>query len=139
MYDDPKELLVPGTILPAGNFLLLQSDFLSQIRQASVGIPVPPGITLVPKEGLLWRGDQIFVPENVRVNVLKLLHDLPLAVHFGIYKNLVWYDVPSGGQIWKDSVKDMCTHVLSVHGVRLQEAELGVYSNICLFLIGLGK
>lgn len=29
MYEDPKDLSVPDTILPAGNFLLLQTDLLS--------------------------------------------------------------------------------------------------------------
>lgn len=105
MYYDPKEPSVPDTILSAGNFLLLQMDLLSQIKQALAGISCPPGIILVSKEGLLWREDQIFVPENVQVTVLKLLHDHPLADHLGIYKTL---DLVRRTFWWPD-LKEFCT------------------------------
>lgn len=88
MYDDPKEPSIPDTILSAGNFLVLQMDLLTQIKQASVGVSCSSGITLVPKERLLWWEDQIFLPENVEVTVLKLLNDHLLAGHFGIHKTL---------------------------------------------------
>lgn len=69
-----------------GNFLLLQTDLLSQIKQASVDIPRPHGITLVPKEGLLWQEDKIFVPNSLFI--LNIFHDHPLACHFGSQKTL---------------------------------------------------
>lgn len=49
---------------------------------------VPPGVTLVARDALQWRESQIFVPDQARVQVLKLLHDHPLAGHFGITKTI---------------------------------------------------
>lgn len=46
MYDNPKDLSVPDTILPTGIFLLLQTDLLSQIKEASTDSSKPPGIAL---------------------------------------------------------------------------------------------
>lgn len=86
MSDYRKETLVPDTILPEGNFLLLQTDFLLQLRQASQGTPSPPGVTPQTKDRLLWRRDQIFFPGNVQVAVLGLCHDYSLAGHFRIHK-----------------------------------------------------
>lgn len=36
MFDNPRYLSVPDTILPASNFLLLQMDLLSLIKEASM-------------------------------------------------------------------------------------------------------
>lgn len=84
MYDDPKELSILHTILPAGSFLLLQTDLLSQIKQVSMGVSSPPGVTLVVRDELLWQESQIFVPEEIRVKVLRLFHDHLLVGHFSI-------------------------------------------------------
>ena len=88
MFDDPKEIPVPDTILSEGNFLLPLTNLMAHIKQASVSIPCLPEISLVPKDGLLWFGDKIFVPEDVRMSVLGSCHDHPLAGHFGVRKTL---------------------------------------------------
>lgn len=88
MHDNPKDLSTPETILPANNFLLLQTDLLSQIKEASSESARPTGITLINRDGLFWKGSQIFVPEEVRVKVLTLIHDHPLAGHLGVRKTL---------------------------------------------------
>lgn len=91
MYVCPKYLSVADTILSTGNLLLLQTDLLSQIKQASTNIRMlhsPSGMTLTPRDGLLWRENKIFVPESAQVGVLSVLHDHPLAGHFGIHKTL---------------------------------------------------
>lgn len=68
MFDDPKETSIPDTILPVGNFLLLQTDLLSQLRLASGGASSSLWVTLQVKDGLLWKADQIFVPGNVYIS-----------------------------------------------------------------------
>lgn len=78
MFDDPKEVSASDTIFSAGTFLLLQTNLMSGLRQASASMPSPLGITLLPKHGLLWKDNKIFVPEN----------DHPLAGYFGIHKTL---------------------------------------------------
>lgn len=123
---------MPDTILSAGNFLLLQTDLLSQIKQASVGVPCLPGITLVPREGLLWWKDKVFVPDNVRVAMLRLCHDHAVAGHFGVHQtfDLVWRTF-----WWPDSEKNCKEYV----NARLLEVEPGVCSNPCQFLIDHGE
>lgn len=88
MFDDPREPPVSDTILSEGNFLLLQTDLLSRMKQALEGAPSPPGVTLMLREELLRKKDKVFVPENVRLTILGLCHDHPLAGHFRIHKTL---------------------------------------------------
>lgn len=109
MHDNPKDLSTPGTILPANSFLLLQTDLLSQIKEASSESARPPGITLVNRDGLFWKGSQIFVPEDVRVRVLTLLHDHPLAGHFGVRKTLELVQ----RTFWWPNLKDFCEKYVS--------------------------
>lgn len=70
---------VPDTILPEDNFLLLQNDPLTRMKQASVDILSPPGVTLMFQEGLLWKEDK--VPEKIRVIILDLCHARSSATH----------------------------------------------------------
>ena len=86
MYGDSEISTPPDTILSFKNFLLLQEDLLSQIKQASSSFPPLPSSDLQLKDGLLWHQDRIFVPEGVRVTVLRFCHDHKLAGHFGVHK-----------------------------------------------------
>ncbi|XP_073465040.1 uncharacterized protein [Aquarana catesbeiana] len=86
MFHKPQETSPPDTILSPGNFFLLQEDLLSRIKQASVGLVPAMRTKLQEKDGLLWFGSKIFVPEGLRVTILELCHDHALAGHFGVTK-----------------------------------------------------
>lgn len=107
MLDNPREPPVSHTILSEGNFLLLQTDLLSWIKQASAGAPSPPGVTLTLREGLLWNKDKAFVPENVGLTILGLCHYHPLAGHFGIHQILELLR----RTFWWPDLEDMCKKV----------------------------
>lgn len=51
MFEDPEDLPKPDTILPARNFLLLQTDLVSQLKQASAVTPVLSGTPYRQKRG----------------------------------------------------------------------------------------
>lgn len=88
MFDDLKEPPVPDTILSEGNFLLLQNNLLTQIKQASADVPSPPGVMLTFREELLWNEDKVFVPKNVRITILGVCHNHPIAGLFRVHKML---------------------------------------------------
>lgn len=72
------EIEVPpqtDTILQAGNCLLTQNDLMTQIRQASRRISLPPDMNLQEDDGLYWQGNKIFVPQNLRTTILQVCHD----------------------------------------------------------------
>ena len=110
MFCDSETPAPPDTILSAGNFLLLQDDLLSRIKQASAGISFPPDINLQPKDGLLWHENRIFVPEDLRVSVLSLCHDHELAGHFGVQKTS---ELLQRTFWWPQLVKDCRSYVES--------------------------
>lgn len=80
MFLDSEETQPPDTILPSGNFLLLQVDLITRIKRASVGMSPYPETNL--SEGLFWHKDKVVVPEPLRVAVMELCHDHKLAGHF---------------------------------------------------------
>lgn len=70
MFSESEVSSPPDTILPSGNFLMLQADLMSQIRQASLFGAPPPGTTLQARYSLLWYKDKNVVPEDLRVAIL---------------------------------------------------------------------
>ena len=86
MFHKSKEIATPDTILAPGNFLLLQENLLSRIKQASTGQTPPSEPGLQFKDGVFWHEDKIYTPESLRVSVLELCHDHALAGHFGLTK-----------------------------------------------------
>ena len=103
MFHDSIQLSEPDTILPAKNFLLLQSDLMSQIKTDVAEHSPSPDLSLQFKDGLYYHREQIFVPEQLRVSVLKRCHDHLLAGHFGIHKTI---DLISCSFWWPDLIQD---------------------------------
>lgn len=86
MFPDSGRPVHPDTILPSGNFLLLQEDLLSRIKQASANWTPSSGEEVRTQDGLFWHKGKIVVPEDLRVAVLELCHDHKMAGHFGVLK-----------------------------------------------------
>lgn len=109
MFPESAPPSEPDTILPAKNFLLLQADVMSQIKEAFANHPPPLYSHIQRKDELFFRKEQVFFPQQFRVPILKKCHDHPLAGHFGIYKTS---DLVSCSFGWPDLFKDCREYAL---------------------------
>lgn len=66
MFPDAPETTEHSTILSAQNFLLIQPDLKTAIRQASIQCTEPEVSSLKNQDGLLWFQDKILIPQQVR-------------------------------------------------------------------------
>lgn len=71
MFSDPKTTASSDTILPAGNFLLVQEDLLARLKQASINVPPFLETKLLARDVLLWHNDKIFIPKSLWVTILE--------------------------------------------------------------------
>ena len=72
MFPNTPETTEPSTILSTQNVLLIQPDLKTLIKQASTQCPGPETSSLRSQDGFLWHKDKIFVPQSVRLQVLKM-------------------------------------------------------------------
>ncbi|XP_069615942.1 uncharacterized protein [Ranitomeya imitator] len=80
------------TILSEKNFVsvLHNQDLLTEIKEAyaadSLLSQPPTRVNLTFKNGLWFQGQRLYIPETVKLSVLKLMHDSKFAGHRGVQK-----------------------------------------------------
>uniref|UniRef100_A0A803JS76 Gypsy retrotransposon integrase-like protein 1 n=1 Tax=Xenopus tropicalis TaxID=8364 RepID=A0A803JS76_XENTR len=108
MFSEEEKTDIPDTILRPQNFFLLQSELISKIKEVSSSVPLPD--ELQAHDGFYFLKDKIFIPESLRLETLRMVHDHPLAGHMGVSKTL---DLARRFFHWPRMAKDCKTYVSS--------------------------
>lgn len=106
LFPDVSEATEPDAILSVQNFLLIQPDLKSAIKQAYSQGTEPGVSSLTKQEDLLWFQDKIFIPQQVRLQVLRTFHEHKLAEHFGVQETSELLQRSFWWPGWRQDCKD---------------------------------
>lgn len=125
MFPEVIEATEPGTILSPHNFLLIQPDLKTAIKEASSQCTEPEVPSLRKRDGLLWAQNKIFVPSPVRLQVLQNFHDHKLAGHFGIRKTSELVHRSYWWPGWSQDCKNYVQSCITCHVTKGRTLRLG--------------
>lgn len=107
IFPDAPETTEHGTILSAQNVLLIQPDLKTAIRQVSSQCTEPEVSSLKNQDGLLWFQNNIFIPQQVSLQVLRTFYDHKIAGK----RPLNLYNALFDGQVGNKTLRTMSIHV----------------------------
>ncbi|THG99573.1 hypothetical protein EW145_g7239 [Phellinidium pouzarii] len=85
--DNNSIVFIKEEWLARGIVRISRDGLVSEIRASQEWLPIDNQSTgLDERDGLLWKGDHLFVPEDVWSKILHEFHDSPLAGHLGSTK-----------------------------------------------------
>ncbi|XP_053563243.1 tyrosine--tRNA ligase, cytoplasmic isoform X1 [Bombina bombina] len=84
----PPTFSKPSNIIPTERFIGLTSDFISDVKKFSNTPPPDSKFDLIIKDGIYYYKDRIYLPEPLRLEIIKEHHDTPLSGHPGETRTL---------------------------------------------------
>ena len=114
--NDSVSTTPPQTIIPESRFVgvIHNKDLLEEIKEAYVTDSLlaepPDDLQLIFKNRVWTHGQQLYIPEAIRLKVLRLVHDSKVAGHRGVQKT---QEFLSRFFWWPNSRQDVKKYVLS--------------------------